>query len=53
MPSQSLRGDFMSEVNYRVGTPGRTRTPNLRIRRPLLYPLSYRGTVIADQYRPF
>ncbi len=36
-----------------LGTPGRTRTPNLRIRRPLLYPLSYRGTVIADQYRPF
>ena len=26
------------------GTPGATRTPDTRFRKPVLYPLSYRGT---------
>src|SRR5690606_3513801 len=32
-----------ADVRLRSGAPSRTRTCNLRIRRPLLYPLSYRG----------
>ena len=30
--------------NISSGTPGRTRTADTRFRKPLLYPLSYRGT---------
>ena len=35
------------------GAPGRTRTGDLRFRKPLLYPLSYRGTteIIAQRWR--
>ncbi len=36
----------------RQGAPGRTRTCNLRIRRPLLYPLSYEGRGAAQFPRP-
>ena len=36
-PPESLCGN---------GTPGRTRTAGPRFRKPLLYPLSYRGTLL-------
>ena len=34
------------------GAPGRTRTCNLRIRSPLLYPLSYRRNCLCRSPRP-
>ena len=30
------------------GTPGATRTPDTRFRKPLLYPLSYRGLKLGS-----
>ena len=40
---QSKHGQRLKRADLRVCAPGRTRTCNLRIRSPLLYPLSYRG----------
>jgi hypothetical protein len=34
------------------GTPGATRTPDTRFRKPLLYPLSYRGMVEIGGFEP-
>ena len=38
--------------NYRSYTPGATRTPDTRFRKPLLYPLSYRGLVEIGGLEP-
>ena len=47
--SRGFGGQLPSQLSYphtpqRYSTPGATRTPDTRFRKPLLYPLSYRGT---------
>jgi hypothetical protein len=41
---ESIQSNTESRIlRSKYGTPGATRTPDTRFRKPLLYPLSYRG----------
>ena len=41
------------KLNQHIGTPGATRTPNLRFRRPMLCPVELRGYVISGKARSY